>query len=80
MGKFIDLTGTKIGMLTIMYRTDDYIQPSSQHKRVWHCKCDCRNECDVRAADLKSGNTKSCGCYQKKSRGKSSLEDLTGLR
>lgn len=46
-----------------------------------YCKCDCVNECcDVRAADLKSGNTKSCGCYQKESRGKSSLEDLTGLR
>ena len=46
-----------------------------------YCKWDCVNACcDVRAADLKSGNTKSCGCYQKESRGKSSLEDLTGLR
>ena len=46
-----------------------------------YCKWDFGNECcDVRAADLKSGNTKSCGCYQKESRGKSSLEDLTGLR
>ena len=77
-GKFEDLTGKRFGMLTVLYRTDDYIQPSGQHKRMWHCKCDCGTECNVRAADLKTGNTKSCGCFQQFSRGKSSFEDLTG--
>ena len=52
MGKIVDLTGTKIDMLTVMYRTDDYIQSSCQHKRV-HCKCDCGNECEVYASHLK---------------------------
>ena len=79
-GKFEDLTGKKFYMLTVLYRAADYVQPSGQHKRMWHCICDCGKECDIRAADLKSGNTRSCGCFQQYSRGKSSFEDLTGKR
>lgn len=79
MPKFEDLTGKTIGFLTVLYRAEDYIQPSGQHKRMWHCRCICGNECNVRANDLKSGNTTSCGC--KSSRKKSiSLIDLTGQR
>ena len=77
MSKFQDLSGEKIGHLTILYRTQDYIQPSGQHKIVWHCVCDCGNECNVRASDIKSGNTTSCGCMS--SRKKSTrLENLIG--
>ena len=79
-GKFEDLTGTVFGKLTVLYRAADYVQPSGQHKRMWHCKCECGNECDVRAADLKTGNTSSCGCFQQFSRGKSTFLDLTGKR
>ena len=78
MGKYIDLTGMQFGLLTVLYRAEDYVQPSGQHKRIWHCRCKCGNECDIRASDLKSGNTKSCGCLQQSSRGKSTFEDLTG--
>ena len=73
-----ELIGNKYGMLTVLHRADDWIQPSGQHKQMWHCICDCGKECDVRATDLKSGNTKSCGCFQQKSRGQSTFEDLTG--
>lgn len=31
----------------------------------WRCRCDCGNVRDVRAEDLKSGNSKSCGCIQR---------------
>ena len=78
MPSFEDLTGKRFGKLVVMYRADDYVQPSGQHKRMWHCKCDCGNECAVRASDLKTGNTTSCGCFQQYSRGKAQFEDLTG--
>ena len=80
MGTFEDLTGKTFGKLTVLHRAPDYIQPSGQHKRMWHCRCECGNECDVRASDLKSGNTNSCGCFQQLSRGMAQFEDLTGQR
>lgn len=77
MPAFQDLTGMHFGRLTVMYRAQDYIQPSGQHKRMWHCKCECGNECDIRASDLKSGNTTSCGCQSSKKRS-IGFKDLTG--
>ena len=31
----------------------------------WLCKCDCGKEIIVRSDNLKSGKTKSCGCYHR---------------
>jgi hypothetical protein len=30
---------------------------------LWKCRCDCGNEALVEGSDLRSGNTKSCGCF-----------------
>ncbi len=64
-----DLTGQRFGRLTALYPTD---KRSSSGGKVWHCRCDCGNECDVAASSLKNGHTKSCGCLRH--------EDLTGQR
>ena len=80
MGSFKDITGKRYGRLLVQYRAKDIVQPSGQHRVVWHCICDCGKECDVRAADLFSGNTTSCGCRQQESRGKNKFVDLTGRR
>ena len=77
MPVFEDLTGKKIGYLTVLHRAPDWVQPSGQHKRMWHCICECGKECDVRASDIKSGNTTSCGCQSSRKRSVG-LEDLTG--
>lgn len=38
----------------------------NKHKNIiWRCLCSCGNETYVTTADLRSGNTKSCGCLQK---------------
>lgn len=58
--------GEKYGMLTILYRGEDKVTPSGRKLKVWHCRCDCGNECDVRS-DMLNGRrgVKSCGCLQK---------------
>lgn len=44
----IDLTGQKFGKLTVLFE-----QPERKNSKiVWHCKCDCGNECDVVGSQL----------------------------
>lgn len=63
--RFKDLTGQVFGRLTVLYRVDDYIDDSGNHRVMWHCICECGNEKDIRGTNLTSGVTKSCGCIAK---------------
>ena len=56
----IDLTGQKFGRLTVLHKYGH-----SGKETTWFCKCDCGNVGVVIGRDLRSGNTKSCGCYHK---------------
>lgn len=38
---------------------------NSHNKMVYKCLCDCGNTTNVIGSHLKSGNTKSCGCYMR---------------
>ena len=61
MGAFRDLTGQTFNRLTVLY-------PLKERKNgsvVWHCKCECGNECDVVSPSLIKERTKSCGCLKK---------------
>jgi len=62
MGKKRDLVGQKFGRLTVLYGTGE----RKNGKVIWHCRCDCGNEVDIRSGDLISGRTTSCRCYQRK--------------
>lgn len=55
----VDIKGKKYGRLTVVKDVgcDRFGQI------IWECLCDCGNTCTVKGADLRSGNTKSCGCY-----------------
>ena len=55
-----DLTGERFGRLTVMGEA-----PPKGSKRYWICKCECGNTKTVEESHLKSGHTKSCGCYRK---------------
>lgn len=57
-----DLTGRKYNLLTVT--GFDHIAKDGH--ACWRCKCDCGKEVVVSGNSLKSGNTKSCGCYNKK--------------
>ena len=58
MTKMIDLTGQRFGRLTVVKRAVN----TKNGKAQWVCKCDCGNYNVVQSYDLRSGNTKSCGC------------------
>lgn len=75
---FEDLSGQKFGMLTVLHRGKDVIRSKKKHV-VWVCKCDCGNEANVLAVDLKTGHVKSCGCQQYSIAGHN-FQDLTGLK
>lgn len=49
---------------------------------AWKCECKCGKELVVRAKDLVSGNTKSCGCYKleriKETKTKSIINNIYG--
>ncbi len=64
MPALIDLTGQKFGRLTVIERHE---RPKERRSReaFWLCKCDCGNESTLSGYELRSGNTKSCGCYHK---------------
>lgn len=53
-----DLTGQRFGKLIVL----GFYGKTSDKKAVWLCKCDCGKEKPIRAAALKCGSTRSCGC------------------
>lgn len=61
LGKIKDITEQRFGRLVAEYPTEKRICSSV----VWHCRCDCGNNCDVASVNLQNGSTKSCGCLQK---------------
>ena len=77
MGKFIDLTGQKFGRLTVIER--DMSVPTCKGP-YWICKCDCGNTVTVKAYSLRSGITKSCGCYNREVASRTAGKDLTGQK
>ena len=56
----VDLVGEKYGRLTVV--GFDRLQ---NHKTYWHCVCDCGLTVIATGNNLRSGNTKSCGCLQR---------------
>lgn len=79
MSKTIDETGNIYGYLTVIERAPN----NKDGRAMWKCKCKCGNEIIVLGKHLRSGNTKSCGCYQRERATESNLArggDLTGKR
>ena len=60
MPALIDLTGQKYGRLTVLSKAE-----SKRKHTFWNVICDCGNTTSVQSTYMKSGKTKSCGCFQK---------------
>lgn len=59
--RFINLTGHVYGRLTVVsYAGKRGVQGS----RVWNCRCECGTELVCYASNLRTGDTRSCGCWQ----------------
>lgn len=73
----VDLTNQVFGKLTVLYR---YKNGNKNSHVLWHCKCECGNECNVSATNLRTGRTTSCGCWKKEKASLDHLKDLTGQK
>lgn len=56
-----NLEGQKFGRLLVIKRIDT----SKDRQKIWLCKCSCGNFKEVKTSYLTTGDTTSCGCYQK---------------
>ena len=61
MPKAIDCAGVQYGRLTALR----FVELTSEGARKWECVCTCGTTCIVRAAELTTGRTQSCGCLQR---------------
>lgn len=82
-GSYIeDITGQTFNRLTVIGLTD---KQNSDNRWLWKCQCSCEKHSIVYTSmhNLKSGNTKSCGCLQREwtvKKNKMGIIDLTGQR
>lgn len=75
MGRFIDLTGQKFGIWTVLERAEN--SPSGRVQ--WLCKCECGTIRSVSRNELRSGESQSCGCLNKEILRTRAI-DLTGQK
>ena len=81
-----DLTGQRFGRFVVLKRVEDHITKSGKRMVQWLCKCDCGKLFITLSANIKTGNTQSCGCFasevskekMEKYKATRVLEDLTG--
>ena len=68
-----DLTGKIFGKLTVIKAGE-----RDKNGLKWLCQCECGNQIQVLAGNLKRGNTTTCGCSRKENPG--ARKDLTSFR
>lgn len=77
MTKGIDLTGQRFERLVVL----GYSHFSASMGRMWKCECNCGNVTVVSGRNLRSGTSKSCGCYRKEvASKKASIHNMKGTR
>lgn len=66
-----DLTGKQFNRLKVIAYEG---KSAAGRTTLWRCLCQCGREVVVRANNIQNGHTRSCGCYQKETKGKHSLK------
>ncbi len=62
--RLIDIGGKRFGRLLVVSRIDG----EKRKRGFWACKCDCGSMVNVYGANLRRGDTKSCGCLNSEKR------------
>ena len=62
MRKINDLKNQRFGRLVVLT-----FRGTCRQGALWSCKCDCGARKTIKAVNLKTGKTKSCGCLKKDS-------------
>ena len=75
----MNLIGQKFNRLLVIGDAERYISPSGHRMKQWLCRCDCGKEIAVTTNHLRSGHTKSCGCYAKEVSIQNGLKKKHGL-
>lgn len=74
MSRIVNLVGKRFGKLIVI----KYLGTrNGSRKSLWECLCDCGNRKIILGYSLKSGDTKTCGCFYKT---QSKRIDLTGKK
>lgn len=58
--KRLNLVGQKFNQLTVL----SFVELNTRHESMFSCLCDCGNVKEISGANLKSQETKSCGCLK----------------
>jgi hypothetical protein len=77
MNKYKDITGQRFGKLI----AQEIYKGKKSNRKYWTCLCDCGNIIVVSGTNLRTGQTKSCGCMKKEHmRNLNLTHDLSGSR
>ena len=76
--KLIDLTGKQFKNLTVLYRGEDIVKDGKKRRVRWHCRCNCGNEFDVIADNLKKRPNMTCNECANKRRAENNRIDVVG--
>ncbi len=64
-----DLTGLRVGRLTVLRRVESYVQADGRRRGRWLCRCACGREVTALTGNLTSkraqGRVQSCGCLKR---------------
>lgn len=69
-----DLVGLKFGRLVVKAESDRI-----NGKRMWQCFCECGETVIAQGNNLRSGHTKSCGCFRSEKTSQRTSSDLTNM-
>lgn len=73
----INLVGAQFGRLTVIHRAARQFKSKNA---FWKCKCSCGQEIIVPSNNLRSGNSKSCGCLSAEAASKRCKANLLNQR